>query len=68
MSEDKKNTHGGKRAGAGRKKNEEGEGKSLYFRFRCSQRIYDIIHQHEEEGMSAWIERAILEKHKRDSY
>ena len=66
MEEQKK--RGGKREGAGRKKNAEGEGKSMYFRFRCSQKVYDIIHLHEEDGMSEFVEKAILEKYRRDNY
>ena len=66
MEEQKK--RGGKREGAGRKKNAEGERKSMYFRFRCSQKVYDIIHLHEEDGMSEFVEKAILEKYRRDNY
>ena len=65
---EEKKQRGGKREGAGRKKNAEGEGKSMYFRFRCSQKVYDIIHLHEEDGMSEFVEKAILEKFRRDNY
>lgn len=57
---------GGKREGAGRKKNAEGEGKSMYFRFRCTQKVFDIIHMHEADGMSEWIADAIIEKQRRE--
>jgi hypothetical protein len=66
MAQEQKKQHGGKREGAGRKPKAEGEGKSLYFRFRCTQKVYNIIHLHEDEGMSDWIERAILEKYRRE--
>lgn len=64
--EEEKKQRGGKREGAGRKPNPEGVGKTMYFRFRCTQRVYDIIHLHKEEGMSEWIEKAILEKFKKE--
>ena len=66
MAEEQKKPRGGKREGAGRKPNAEGEGKSLYFRFRCTKQVYDIIHMHEDDGMSEWIAKAIIEKHKRE--
>ena len=66
MEEKKPKPRGGKREGAGRKPNAEGEGKQLYFRFRCTQKVYDIIHMHEFEGMSEWVEKAILEKQMRE--
>ena len=66
MKEEQKKQRGGKREGAGRKKNAEGVGKSMYFRFRCTQKVYDIIHMHEAEGMSEWIAEAIIEKQRRE--
>lgn len=66
MAEEQKKQHGGRREGAGRKKNAEGEGKSLYFRFRCTKQVYDIIHMHEDDGMSEWIAKAIIEKQRRE--
>lgn len=64
--EEQKKQRGGKREGAGRKPNAEGEGKSLYFRFRCTKQVYDIIHLHEADGMSEWIAKAIIEKQRRE--
>lgn len=56
---EEKKQRGGKREGAGRPK--ATNGKSLYFRFRCTQEIYDIIHAHEPD-MSTWVSKAIKEK------
>ena len=66
MAEEQKKQKGGRREGAGRKPNAEGVGKSMYFRFRCTKKVFDIIHLHEEEGMSEWIAEAILEKQRRE--
>ena len=66
MEKEEPKKRGGKREGAGRKPNAEGEGKSLYFRFRCTKEVYDIIHMHEADGMSEWIAKAIIEKQKRE--
>lgn len=66
MEKEEPKKRGGKREGAGRKPNAEGVGKSMYFRFRCTKQVYDIIHMHEDDGMSEWIAEAILEKHKRE--
>ena len=64
--EKEESKRGGKREGAGRKPNAEGVGKSMYFRFRCTKEVFDIIHLHEDDGMSKWIAEAILDKHKRE--
>lgn len=55
---------GGKREGAGRKS--KGDNGTLRIGFRCSQDVYDILQQQPDK--TAYIEAAIREKHKRESW
>lgn len=58
-----KGTIGGKREGAGRKpKSDNGQ----RIGFRCSQDVWDILQ--EKDDKTAYIEAAIREKHRRESW
>lgn len=67
MAEEKeKKPMGGRREGAGRKPKSRDGAESQRVAFRCSSDVWKILQL--QENKTAYIEKAIREKYRRDSY
>lgn len=66
MAEDKEKQHGGRREGAGRKPKSKDGAESMRVAFRCSSDVWKILQL--QENKTAYIEKAIREKYRRDTF